>query len=139
MAKRPKFPRQVVGNMGLYYVCYRLSRDGWNVMPTSRNAKGPDIVLLNESAEVHHTVQVKSLSKRAALGFGKNRENLRFDFLIACVGLEAGTPSCYVLTKEDVEAKIDAKGKDGQLWLEAKNYATSEYEEKWGRIPTAHS
>jgi hypothetical protein len=31
---------QVVGNVGLFYVCYRLSRLGWNVMPTARNARG---------------------------------------------------------------------------------------------------
>jgi hypothetical protein len=32
--------QQTVGNIGLHYVCYRLSRFGWNVMPTTRNAKG---------------------------------------------------------------------------------------------------
>jgi hypothetical protein len=26
----------VVGNIGLYYVCYRLSRLGWSVMPEDR-------------------------------------------------------------------------------------------------------
>jgi hypothetical protein len=25
---------QIVGNAGLYYVCYELSRRGWNVLPT---------------------------------------------------------------------------------------------------------
>jgi sensor histidine kinase YesM len=30
---------QTVGNEGLYYVCYKLSSFGWNVLPTSRNAK----------------------------------------------------------------------------------------------------
>jgi hypothetical protein len=30
-----KLNPQVVGNVGLYYVCYRLSLDGWNVMPTA--------------------------------------------------------------------------------------------------------
>ena len=30
----------VVGNVGLYFAAYRLSQMGWNVMPTSRNARG---------------------------------------------------------------------------------------------------
>jgi hypothetical protein len=34
---------QTVGNIGLFYVCYQLSRRGWNVMPTSRNARGMDV------------------------------------------------------------------------------------------------
>lgn len=35
---------QIVGNMGLYLACYELSKAGWNVMPTSRNAKGVDLI-----------------------------------------------------------------------------------------------
>ena len=37
-----KLNPQVVGNVGLYYVCYKLSLQGWNVMPTARNARGID-------------------------------------------------------------------------------------------------
>jgi hypothetical protein len=29
---------QVVGNIGMHYAAYRLSQQGWNVMPTARNA-----------------------------------------------------------------------------------------------------
>ena len=36
---------KTVGNIGLFYVCYRLSRLGWSALPTTRNAKGIDIVL----------------------------------------------------------------------------------------------
>ncbi len=35
---------QTVGNMGPYFVRYRLSQHGWKVMPTARNAKGIDIL-----------------------------------------------------------------------------------------------
>jgi len=27
---------QLVGNVGLYYICYELSKRDWNVLPTSR-------------------------------------------------------------------------------------------------------
>ena len=30
---------QVNGNIGIYYAAYRLSQQGWNVMPTARNAR----------------------------------------------------------------------------------------------------
>lgn len=36
--------RQITGNVGLFHICYTLSRRGWNVLPTSRNAKGIDIL-----------------------------------------------------------------------------------------------
>lgn len=47
--KKNKLPKQVVGNVGLYYVCYELSKRGWNVLPTSRNAKGVDIIIYNQA------------------------------------------------------------------------------------------
>lgn len=37
--KEAKVANQVVGNIGLYYICYELCRRGWNVMSTSRNAR----------------------------------------------------------------------------------------------------
>jgi len=33
---------QQSGQTGLFAVCYQLSRRGWNVLPTSRNARGVD-------------------------------------------------------------------------------------------------
>jgi hypothetical protein len=41
---------QVTSNVGLYYVCYQLAKRGWNVMPTSRNAIGVDIIIYNYDA-----------------------------------------------------------------------------------------
>ena len=44
MAIITKHEAQIVGNIGMFYACYRLSRLGWNVMPTARNARGVDII-----------------------------------------------------------------------------------------------
>jgi hypothetical protein len=41
---------QVVGNIGMYYAAYRLSQQGWNVMPTSRNARGVDMLIYGVKA-----------------------------------------------------------------------------------------
>jgi hypothetical protein len=34
-----RIPKQVIGNTGLHYICYELSKRGWNVLPISRNAR----------------------------------------------------------------------------------------------------
>src|SRR5277367_1271042 len=60
---QPIVNQQTVGNIGLFYVCHQLSRMGWNVMPTARNAKGVDILIYSQDASQTHTVQVKTLSK----------------------------------------------------------------------------
>src|SRR5437868_9736373 len=38
---------QITGSVGLFYVCYQLARLGWNVMPTTRNVKGDDVIVYN--------------------------------------------------------------------------------------------
>ena len=57
---------QITANIGLYYVCYQLSRRGWNVMPTARNARGIDIVAYTGSGKGFIGIQVKTLSGRLA-------------------------------------------------------------------------
>ncbi|MEM5853741.1 MAG: hypothetical protein QW228_05220 [Candidatus Aenigmatarchaeota archaeon] len=90
-----KYPKQVVGNLGLYYVCYELSKRGWNVMPTSRNTKGVDIVVYSQNYKRKYTIQVKSLRKKDNVRLGSNLENLCADFLIICVNLET-TPEIFI-------------------------------------------
>jgi hypothetical protein len=45
-----KLNPQIVGNLGLYWCCYKLSLLGWNVMPTARNARGVDIIACSSDA-----------------------------------------------------------------------------------------
>lgn len=55
---------QVAGNVGLYWTCYHLSRMGWNIMPTARNARGVDIIAYNRDCSRMISIQVKTLSKK---------------------------------------------------------------------------
>ena len=72
---------QLVGNIGLFYVCYELSKRGWNCLPTTRNAKGVDIVIYSLKGDKKYTIQVKSLSKISPVPFGSKLE-IMWDFLI---------------------------------------------------------
>ncbi|MEM0144123.1 MAG: hypothetical protein QXL94_09350, partial [Candidatus Parvarchaeum sp.] len=64
---------QIVGNIGLFWVSYRLSQLGWNVMTTTRNAKGPDLAVYNKDGKKRYLIQVKALTK------GHNTVNLGKD------------------------------------------------------------
>lgn len=77
--KKNKRPPQVVGNVGLYYICYELSKHGWNVLSTSRNAKGVDVVIYNQDVSCTHTIQVKALSKKNAV---PNLKDLIAEYLV---------------------------------------------------------
>ena len=127
---------QVVGNVGLYFVCYHLSRMGWNVMPTARNAKGIDILIYSLDASRKLTVQVKALSKSSPVPLGGKLSNLFGDFFVVCRRLETTSPECFVLTPDEV-CKLAHRGeKDGKIsfWLQPKQYAAEDYRERWDRI-----
>jgi hypothetical protein len=79
-----KISNQLVGNMGLYYICYELSKRGWNALPTSRNARGIDIVIYGQDAVRKYTIQVKALSKKSPVPLGRGPESLYADYLVIC-------------------------------------------------------
>ena len=77
---QPISNEQTVGNIGLFYICYRLSRLGWNVMPTARNAKGIDILIYSQDASRRQTIQVKTLSRRSPVPLSNTLKHLFADF-----------------------------------------------------------
>ncbi len=129
-----KLSNQVVGNAELYYVCYRLSLAGWNAMPTSRNAKGIDILAYNQAGDDFRTVQVKSLSKRNPVPLGTVLPAFIAQHIVICQRVLDEPPRCFVLSGEDVRQRAHPALKDGQesYWLQPKAY--EEFLDRWDRI-----
>ena len=130
---------QVVGNVGLYFVCYRLSALGWNVTPTARNARGIDIVIYSQDAKRCLTIQVKSLSKRTPVPLGKSLKKLFGDYFVICRGLATDKPECFILEPDEVKTLAHhtppLRSVYGQsYWLQPKAYEKDEFREKWDRI-----
>jgi hypothetical protein len=129
-----KLSNQVVGNAGLYYVCYRLSLDGWNVMPTARNARGIDIIAYGHNGQNAVTVQVKALSKPGPVPLGSGLDNLIGKYFVVCRRVLTSKPESYVLTPGEVRQRAHRGVKDGKVsyWLQPKSY--EEFFERWDRI-----
>jgi len=125
---------QVIGNAGLYYVCYELFRRGWTVLPTSRNAKGVGVVIYNQNATQTHTIQVKALSKRDPVPFGSNLNNLIAEYVIICRKVFEDKPEMFIIPSGEVKERIHKVGKDNKIsyWLETKDYEG--YRGKWEAI-----
>lgn len=134
-----KRPSQIVGNIGLYYACFRLSELGWNVMPTSRNARGIDVICFSIDGTRMLTIQVKSLSKRTAVPLGKDLDKIMGDFWVVVNSLGTGKPLTYILLPHEVRAMARRVEKEARVsyWLPPKKYAVDEFEEKWWRIGPA--
>lgn len=131
-----KHAPQIVGNVGLFYACFRLSQLGWNAMPTSRNAKGIDVICFNMTADRVLSFQVKSLSKRSPVPLGTNLDRKMGDFWIIVVNTASAAPECYVLTPQEVCALAHRGEKNGVVsyWLQPKQYNTSAFRDQWVRI-----
>ena len=114
---------QITGNTGMYYVCYQLSRRKWNAMPTSRNAKGIDIVAYSNTGKCVG-IQVKTISNLVNICFGKKVEYI-FDYLvIVALGAfsnkddkEKDEHVVYILSKEETKQMMSQYGKDKNSWL----------------------
>lgn len=131
-----KLPPQIVGNAGLFYVCHRLSTLGWNAMPTSRTARGVDVMCFSTDGKKKLLLQVKSLSKKNPVPLGKSLDRLMGDFWVIVTKATSTNPTCFILTPDQVK-KMHHKGvKDGEdsYWLQPKQYAVDAYREKWEHI-----
>lgn len=126
---------QITGNVGLYFACYKLSKHGWNVMPTSRNAKGIDIVAYDVESSRYLGIQVKALSKRSPVPLGTSLTSIRGDFWLIVTQVSQD-PITYVMLPEEVSQLAHRGEKDGRVsyWLQQKAYDTEAFRERWERI-----
>ena len=132
MIESTKRNKQITGNAGLYYCCYRLSDMGFNVMATSRNARGVDIIIYDEGAKNYCGIQVKTLSERNAVPLGKSLDTIMGDFWIIVV---LKPLKSYIMTPKEVRSGAYDGKKDGkECWLEKKHFELPDFEEKWNRI-----
>jgi hypothetical protein len=127
----PKKSKQLVGNMGIFYICYELSKRGWNCLPTTRNAKGIDLVIYSQNAKILHTIQVKSLSRKNPVPFGISPNQIA-DLVIICILDES--PKIYILKAKEVNEKLHKGEKDGRIsyWLQPHSY--EEQKDCWDKI-----
>jgi hypothetical protein len=125
---------QVVGNMGLHYACYELSKRGWNVLSTARNARGVDVVVYSEDAKRKHTIQVKALSRPANVNLGPD-ESLLADYLVVVLFERDNAPKVFIAKATELRGLCE-KGLlrfyGDKFWLQRKGY--EEFENKWGDL-----
>jgi len=130
-----KLDAQVVGNAGLYYASYRLSLLGWNAMPTSRNARGIDVIAYSRDGTRYIGLQVKTLSKRNSVLLGKSVEGLMGDFWVIVNDVTAAHPQTYIMLPDEVQHLATQGGKGGGThWLRVSAYDSDEFHESWDRI-----
>jgi len=132
----PKPETHIVGNIGLFYACYRLSRIGWNVMPTTRNARGIDIIAYSPDASQFIGVQVKALSKVSPVPLGKTLDNIMADWWIIVTKAVTEQPLAFIMRPNEVRERAHRGVKEDRVsfWLQPNAYQQDQFRENWQRL-----
>jgi len=108
--------KHITGNIGLYYVCYRLSKNDWNAMPTSRNSRGADIIAVKGDDCIG--IQVKSLSAKADVRLGRNYREpfVHYWIIVTDCRNKKNEPAVYVIPSEDIiKERLDPNNQNNGL------------------------
>lgn len=97
--------KQLTGNIGLFYACYRLSLLGWNAMPTVRNAQGADIILVKGGKKLG--IQVKALLDENDVIMGKNYADPSVDYWIVLTNMRhTDKQHVYIIPQKDIDEGV---------------------------------
>jgi len=102
--------KEFKGNVGLFLVCAELSKRNLIAMPTSRNTKGYDIIVLNPATNKSIGVQVKCSDKKEFPIFSshwknyndKINEKIMSPFVFVDIS-NIDDPRYYILTEEEMK------------------------------------
>lgn len=106
-------------------------------MPTVRNARGSDLIVVNNDETVFLGIQSKALSKRQAVGLGKSIDDLRSDWWAITVRANTDNPICYVMRLDEVRTLTKQDRNGGAWWLDPPSYDRAEFRDAWVRIGAA--
>jgi hypothetical protein len=127
--QNPKPDKNITGNIGLYYVAYKLSLLDWHVLTTSRNVKGPDLIIYDSDFCKSRTVQVKAFSEEDAIGLGR-KPIIVADYIVVCNWLrDHNQTELFVLKKDEAQKILEDKvrnkkapDRNGEYWIEIDEY-----------------
>lgn len=109
-------------------------------MPTSRNARGIDIVAYDSKGESYIGVQVKALSKKNPVPLGNSLDKVMGDYWVVVNNVSV-EPNVYILLPQEVKNLARRTEKEGRVahWLQPTDYAVPEFYNAWDRIKSVQS
>jgi len=105
--------KEFKGNVGLFLVCAELSKRNLIAMPTSRNTKGYDVIVLNPDTNKSIGIQVKCSDKKEFPIINSHWKDYeeKIDERIICPFVfvdisDINNPRYYILMKDEVKNLI---------------------------------
>jgi len=124
--------KQMVHTSGVYYVCYELSKKGWDIVSVLPKDKGIDVMVRGQNGK-EFTIQVRSISKNKPAGFSNTLDTLIADFVFI-VNNVSGSPNIFIVDNATAKSRIKEQIKDEQksYWFEPNDY--KEFKDNWAII-----
>jgi len=111
----------MTGMRGVYLVAAELSRLGFIVSPTSRSARGADLLVTDQACQKAWSVQIKTNRKRAGFWLvGEHATKIKSDshvYVFVNLAKGDGRPEYLVVPSEQVAAKTRVYHRStGSVW-----------------------
>lgn len=123
--------KQITGNVGVFHAARELSRAGWNVLLTTRNARGADLFAISADERIMHPIQIKShANKPLDTSLGLKPDSYITPWWIFVAYALSSEPICYVISLGEIQARMgqDSGIRSGkaeserQFWLSRRYY-----------------
>lgn len=134
--------KQQTGMRGVYLVAAELSRLGYTVCPTARNAAGADLLVFDPDAARSASIDVKTNAKRATfwlVGEGAKRRcsaSHFYVFLNISASPSGGEVYEYYLVPSEVVGRgmIVEKSSTGSMWYSFTLKCALKYLDAWSQV-----
>ena len=126
---------QLTGMTGVFLVSAELTRRGFIASPTSRSARGADILVADRNCKHACSIQVKTNAKNA--GFWLLNSNAKDmvapTHFYVLVNIRKDGPEFFVVPSEVVARKMDVatQGKTKTTWYSISRANVRGFEAKW--------
>jgi len=107
--KAPEIRNDLVGIAGVHYVAFELSRRGMIALPTTRNTKGYDIIVVSSDGTRHANIQVKAAQKCPSFWPMQHFEKIRKepnDWYVLVRGILKGAVECFLVSGQEARAQV---------------------------------
>jgi hypothetical protein len=126
--------KQQSGMEGVFLVAAELAKRNYIVSPTSRNAKGADLLITDQDCSKAWTIQVKT-NKKVFNFFllGKHSKGMKADshFYVFVNLKKTGTEYFIVPAKIVSERMVSGKSPTGNIWSQINRDKIMEYKDNW--------
>jgi len=126
--------KQLTGMQGVFLVAAELSRRGFIVSPTSRNARGADLLVTDQNCKSAFSVSVKTNASTFSFWLmdAKAREMHSPSHVYVLVNLRRNRTEYFVVPSKVVAENIKvSKSSQGTVWYEFHLAIAKQYENNW--------